>query len=657
MPNSFSFLAAFDRNIGWLAEWEQQALRGKRVAIAGMGGVGGFHLLTLARLGVGAFTIADFDRFEIANFNRQVGASVPALGQPKIKVLADMALAINPEIRLREFAHGVRDDDVDAFLADADLFIDGFDFFAMGIRRKVFQRCAELGIPSITAAPIGMGVGLVAFTPGSMGFEEYFRLEGQSELRQYVNFLMGMAPSGIHRAYLVDPGRLDFARKKAPSTIAGVQLAASAAAAMAVKLLLNRDSVEAAPMHHHYDAYLNRFVQTRLKWGNAGPLQRFKAAAAERLFEGLSRLPARPEPTYPATMLEEIIHVARWTPSGDNAQPWRFRILGEDRLLVRIADHSADNIYEYAGGQPTLLSAGMLLASLEIAASGFGQTMRWRYAGKKGQTHEIEAQFAPGAKPDPLYSFLPLRSVDRRPYRLGKLGRGAKTLLTEALGSGLEITWHESLPARFGIARLNAAATDIRLRIPETYPVHKQIIDWRRRQSQTGIPSEALGLDKSSLAIMRWAMMSWPRMHRFNQLAGTLPGAIQMDYLPGIFCAAHFSVRRRPGQPPRPLEEQLLEDGAQLQRFWLTATRLGLVMQPSLAPLAFAWLGESGEPFTSHRRMQAAAGRLARQCARLLPGGARETLFLGRIGRPGKRRMPARSTRLSFDQLIEPGTE
>ena len=56
---------------------------GKRVAIAGMGG-GGVHLLTFARLGMGSFHIADLDVFELVNFNRQVGASIPHLGTPKV---------------------------------------------------------------------------------------------------------------------------------------------------------------------------------------------------------------------------------------------------------------------------------------------------------------------------------------------------------------------------------------------------------------------------------------------------------------------------------------------------------------------------------------------------------------------------------------------
>src|SRR4029079_3041809 len=89
---SFRFGTAFDRNIGWLTEWEQQALRGKRVAIAGAGGVGGGYLMTLVRFGVGMFTSADPDRFELVNFNRQVGATLSSIGRAKVEVLAENAL-------------------------------------------------------------------------------------------------------------------------------------------------------------------------------------------------------------------------------------------------------------------------------------------------------------------------------------------------------------------------------------------------------------------------------------------------------------------------------------------------------------------------------------------------------------------------------------
>src|SRR3954451_14653210 len=114
--SDFDYDEAFSRNIGWVTEWEQQILRTKRVAIAGMGGVGGLHLLTLARLGIGAFNISDMDVFETVNFNRQVGASIGTLGRPKVDVMAGMALDINPTAEIRRFPNGINDDNIDDFL-------------------------------------------------------------------------------------------------------------------------------------------------------------------------------------------------------------------------------------------------------------------------------------------------------------------------------------------------------------------------------------------------------------------------------------------------------------------------------------------------------------------------------------------------------------
>src|SRR4051794_40764199 len=74
---------AFKRNEGLITPAEQHRLRDTRVAIVGMGGVGGVHLVTLARLGFARFTIADPDVFELANSNRQYGARLETLGRSK----------------------------------------------------------------------------------------------------------------------------------------------------------------------------------------------------------------------------------------------------------------------------------------------------------------------------------------------------------------------------------------------------------------------------------------------------------------------------------------------------------------------------------------------------------------------------------------------
>src|SRR5687767_2081514 len=168
MPMGFDYATAFSRNIGWLTEEEQERLRHKRVAIAGVGGVGGFHLTTLARLGISRFSIADPDRFELPNFNRQAGALMSTLDRPKVDVLSEMAMDINPQCDIRILEGGVHPDNLDRFFEGVDLYVDGLDAFAFSARETVFGYCAGRGIPATTVAPLGMSAALMNFLPGSM---------------------------------------------------------------------------------------------------------------------------------------------------------------------------------------------------------------------------------------------------------------------------------------------------------------------------------------------------------------------------------------------------------------------------------------------------------------------------------------------------------
>lgn len=281
--NYFDYETAFSRNIGWVTEAEQTSLRNKRIAIAGMGGVGGGHLLTLARLGIGAFNIADFDSFEIANFNRQAGATVSSLEKPKVEVLTRMAQDINPDLTICQFKEGVSEANIDDFLKDVDLYVDGLDFFALSARRAVFAACHRLGIPAVTAAPLGMGAAVLVFMPGKMSFEEYFCLEGHDEQEMLIRFLVGLSPAMLQTGYLVDPSRVDFLKRKSPSTIMGCQLCCGLAATEALKILLERGKIIAAPHGYHFDAYKNKFSQTWRPGGNRNVLQQIALQMARRI--------------------------------------------------------------------------------------------------------------------------------------------------------------------------------------------------------------------------------------------------------------------------------------------------------------------------------------------------------------------------------------
>lgn len=286
MPTTFQYEQAFSRNIGWTTPEEQQVLRNKRVAIAGAGGVGGVHLLTLARLGIGKVHIADFDRFDIPNFNRQAGAVMSTVGEPKIEVMARMARDINPEMEIKEFPDGIDSANLDAFLDGVDLYIDGLDFFAFDIRQKTFAACAARGIPATTVAPLGMGGALLNFIPGKMTFEEYFGWGDKSDLEKAVRFVVGLAPAGLHRAYLVVPSAVSFAQRRGPSTIMACQLCAGIAGTEALKILLGRGKVLAAPHGMQFDAYRNKVVRTWRPGGNRHPLHRLMIALGRRQLAG-----------------------------------------------------------------------------------------------------------------------------------------------------------------------------------------------------------------------------------------------------------------------------------------------------------------------------------------------------------------------------------
>ena len=282
MAETFDYETAFSRNLGWVTEAEQQLLSARRIAIAGLGGVGGSHLLSLARLGVGSFHVADMDIFELANFNRQVGATIPNLGRAKAEVLTEMAAAINPELDIKTFPEGVALNNLDEFLAGVDLYVDGLDFFALDIRQAVFAACADKGIPAITAAPLGMGVALLCFMPGKMTFEQYFRMKGLSENEQLLHFLLGLSPAMLQSAYLVDDNRVDLAAHKGPSTNMACELCAGVAATHALKVLLNRGEILAAPYGLHFDAYRNCLKTTWRPWGNANPIQKLGLFIAKK---------------------------------------------------------------------------------------------------------------------------------------------------------------------------------------------------------------------------------------------------------------------------------------------------------------------------------------------------------------------------------------
>jgi molybdopterin/thiamine biosynthesis adenylyltransferase len=266
---------AFSRNLGLISPDEQQRLRQCRVAIPGMGGVGGNHLMTLTRMGFGKFRIADADNFETKNFNRQFGATIHTLGQRKADVLAESARSVNPELEIDVYNEFVTETNVDSFLKDVDLVIDSVDFFAFEARRLLFREARDRGIWVLTAGPVGFSTAWLAFDPNGMKFDDYFDLRDEmADVDKFCAFALGLAPKATHVPYF-DFSHVDGSGR-GPSVSAACQLAAGVVGAEAVKIALGRGHVRSAPDYNQFDAYRCLLRKGRLRFGNRGLLQRLK---------------------------------------------------------------------------------------------------------------------------------------------------------------------------------------------------------------------------------------------------------------------------------------------------------------------------------------------------------------------------------------------
>ncbi len=139
-----------------------ERLRNARVAVFGVGGVGGFCVEALARAGVGTLHLFDDDTVSESNLNRQIAALHSTLGQPKAEVVAQRVKDINPDCQvkaIRMFYLPQNADEVD--LKQYDYVIDCIDTVAAKL--ELVSRCTALQVKIISAMGSGNKLDPTAF--------------------------------------------------------------------------------------------------------------------------------------------------------------------------------------------------------------------------------------------------------------------------------------------------------------------------------------------------------------------------------------------------------------------------------------------------------------------------------------------------------------
>jgi len=352
--------------------------------------------------------------------------------------------------------------------------------------------------------------------------------------------------------------------------------------------------------------------------------------------------------------LLDILNFARWAPSGDNTQPWRFEIVSEDRVLIHGNDTRTWCVYDFRG-HASHIAHGALLETLRIAATTYGFDAQWTRRDEspdEAPVYEVIFLPRPDIEIDPLAEYICKRTVQRRPMQSVRLTDEQRLAMIQAAGASYTLDFFESFGMRLSIAKLLWQNAKIRLTSQEAYNVHRQVIEWNTDFSTDKIPAHAVGADPLSLWMMRWAMASWRRVKFLNRyLGGTILPRVELDFIPALRCSAH--VLLRPNHKLSNLESYLSAGGA-MQRLWLTATSLGLQLQPEMTPIIFRWYARSKTPFSEQVELHNLAERLAGRIESLAQVSPDTDLaFFCRIGVSNSAK--ARSLRLSLKDLIIPG--
>ncbi|MCI5640541.1 MAG: tRNA threonylcarbamoyladenosine dehydratase [Lachnospiraceae bacterium] len=147
-------LTQFSRTELLLGKEAMERLKNARVAVFGVGGVGGYVCEALVRSGVGSFDLIDDDKVCLTNLNRQIIATRKTVGQYKIEVMRDRILEINPDAKVQMHRCFFLPENADEFpFEEYDYVVDAVDTVTAKI--SIIMKAQELGIPVISSMGAG----------------------------------------------------------------------------------------------------------------------------------------------------------------------------------------------------------------------------------------------------------------------------------------------------------------------------------------------------------------------------------------------------------------------------------------------------------------------------------------------------------------------
>jgi molybdopterin/thiamine biosynthesis adenylyltransferase len=185
----------YARNLNTFAPSDQARLLKSRVAVIGLGGLGGTVIECLSRAGVGYLVLVDHDEFEDHNLNRQLVCTQDLIGKAKASSAAERVMHVNGSISVEAFKDSLDSNNAERILTGCDMAVDCLD--TIESRFVLESATKKAGIPLVSAAVAGLGGQVTTIFPEDRGLELIYGPPQELKQSKGAETTLGCLPQAV----------------------------------------------------------------------------------------------------------------------------------------------------------------------------------------------------------------------------------------------------------------------------------------------------------------------------------------------------------------------------------------------------------------------------------------------------------------------------
>ncbi len=175
-------MGRYDKNMMTLSPKENADMKFKKVCVIGCGGLGGYVIEMLGRLGVGFITVVDGDVFQESNLNRQIFSDEEVIGESKVLKVAERMKKVNSEVSIREKMVYLNQENAADIVKGHDVIVDALD--NIGSRLILEEACEKENIPFVHAAIAGWYAQVTTVFPGDRSLSKIYKNQSGRSIEQ-----------------------------------------------------------------------------------------------------------------------------------------------------------------------------------------------------------------------------------------------------------------------------------------------------------------------------------------------------------------------------------------------------------------------------------------------------------------------------------------